>query len=224
MTAPVIEGRRPAWDRGMQWKPVVAGALAGFAVMIILTTLGAALGVTAADAADGADARRAGASVGLWWLLTALASGLFGGWVIAQTARRDLDYDPVIYGTLAWVIGTIVLLFLLAIGVGSMMGGLGGGLGAAAAERGAAPRGTPADTARVVETAANVGKGAAWGLLLSQILGLGGSIFGARMRRTRYDRSPHQTGFGDGNLNDRGLRDRTTVEDTTVVRTREVGV
>ena len=182
MTAPVIEGRRPTWDRGMQWKPIVAGALAGFAVTIILTTLGAAIGITAADAADGGNARAAGTGAGIWWLLTALAAGVFGGWVIARTARRDLDYDAVIYGTLAWVVGAIILLFLLAIGVGSMMGGLGGGLGAAAAQRGV-PRGSPADTARIAETAANVGKSAAWGLLLSQILGLAGSIFGARMRR-----------------------------------------
>jgi len=172
----------------MQWKPVVAGALAGFAAMIILTTLGAALGISAADAADGAEGRTAGAWAGLWWLLTALAAGLFGGWVIARTARRDLDYDPLIYGTLAWVIGTIILLFLLAIGVGSMMGGLGGGLGAAVAERGGAPRGSPADTARIAETAANIGQGAAWGLLLSQVLGLGATIYGARMRR-RHDRT-----------------------------------
>jgi hypothetical protein len=202
MTASVIEGRRPSWDRGMQWKPVVAGALAGFAVMIILTTLGAALGISAADAADRTSARNAAAWAGLWWLLTALASGLFGGWVIAQTARRDLDYDAVIYGTLAWVIGIIILLFLLAIGVGSMMGGLGGGLGAAVAQRGGAPRGSPADTARVVEAAANVGKGAAWGLLLSQLLGLGGSIFGARLR-------PHRNRAA-------------TLDQATVVRGRDV--
>jgi hypothetical protein len=189
MTAPLIEGRRPTWDRGMQWKPVVAGALAGFAVMIVMTTLGAALGISAADAADGGDARAVGTGAGIWWLLTALAAGLFGGWVIAQTARRDLDYDPVIYGVLAWVIGTIILLFLLAVGVGSMMGGLGGGLGAAVAERGGSAGGSPADTARVAESAANVGKGAAWGILLSQILGIAGSVFGARMR-PRRDAAP----------------------------------
>ena len=190
MTASVLEGRRPSWDRGMQWKPIVAGALAGFAIMIVLTTLGAALGITAADAADGGDARAAGTGAGIWWILTAVVAGLFGGWVIAQTARRDLDYDPVIYGTLAWVIGTIILIFLLAIGVGSMMGGLGGGLGAAVAERGAAPRGSPADTARVAEAAANIGKGAAWGLLLSQLLGIAATIFAARMRR-RPDRNAY---------------------------------
>ena len=185
MTAPLaIEGQRPTWDRGMQWKPIIAGALAGFAAMIVLTTLGAALGISAADAADGADARSVGTAAGIWWLLTVIASGLFGGWVVARTARRDLDYDPVIYGVLAWAVGTLILLFLLAIGVGSMMGGLGGGLGAAAAERGV-PNAAPADTARVAQAAANVGKGAAWGLLISQVLGIAASIFGANMKRRR---------------------------------------
>ena len=176
--------RTTEWGEGMQWKPVVAGALAGFAVTLILTTLGAAIGITAGDAADGASGRAVGTGAAIWWALTVIAAGVFGGWVIAKTARADRYYDPVIYGTLAWVIGVIILLFLLAIGVGSMMGGLGGGLGAAAAERGA-PNMSPADTARVAEQAANVGKGAAWGLLISQLLGLGGSIFGARMRRDR---------------------------------------
>lgn len=171
----------------MQWKPVVAGALAGFAAMVVLTTLGAALGISAADASDGADARSVGTAAGLWWLLTVIASGFFGGWVVAHTARRDLDYDPMIYGVLAWAVGTLILLFLLAIGVGSMMGGLGGGLGAAAAERGT-PNVSPADTARIAERAANIGKGAAWGLLLSQVLGIAASIFGASMRpRPRSD-------------------------------------
>jgi hypothetical protein len=170
------------WDSGMQWKPVVAGALAGFAVTLILTTLGAAIGITAGDAANGGDGRAVGIGALIWWALTVVASGLAGGWVIARTARSDMYYNPVIYGTLAWVLGAIILLFLLAIGVGSMMGGLGGGLGAAAAERGM-PAMSGADTARVAERAADVGQGAAWGLLISQLVGLGSSIVGARRRQ-----------------------------------------
>jgi hypothetical protein len=169
------------WDGGVQWKSVIAGALAGFAVTLILTTLGAAIGITAGDAAD-ASGRAVGTGAAIWWALTVVAAGLTGGWVIARTARGDGYYDPTIYGTLGWVVGAILLLFLLTIGVGSMMGGLGGGLGAAAAQHGV-PQGTPADTARVAERAADVGKGAAWGLLVSQLLGLGSSILGARMRR-----------------------------------------
>jgi len=171
------------WDGGVQWKSVIAGALAGFAVTLILTTLGTAIGITAGDAAD-ASGRAVGTGAAIWWALTVVAAGLTGGWVIARTARADGYYDPMIYGTLAWVAGALILLFLLAIGAGSLMGGLGGGLGAAAAQRGM-PQGTPADTARVAQQAADVGKGAAWGLLISQLLGLGSSILGARMRRDR---------------------------------------
>ena len=192
MTTPVTEGRtvrRDGYtdvdpDGGMQWKPVLAGALTGFAVTLILTTLGAALGITAADVADGGDSRAVGIGALIWWVLTVVAAGLAGGWVIAQTARWDMYYNPVIYGTLAWVVGVIILLLLLAIGVGSMIGGLGGGLGAAAAERGM-PAMSGADTARVAERASDVGQGTAWGLLLSQLLGVGSSILGARMRRNR---------------------------------------
>jgi hypothetical protein len=173
------------WDAGMQWKPVVAGALAGFAVTLILTTLGAAVGITAGDVADGADGGVIGTGAAIWGALTVVAAGLTAGWVIARTARAGGRYDPVVYGMLAWVLGAIVLLFLLAIGVGSMVGGLGGGLGAAAAERGM-PTASPADTARVAEQAADVGKGAAWGLLISQLLGLGATIAGARLRRDRH--------------------------------------
>ena len=174
-------------NEGMQWKPVLAGALAGFAVTLILTTLGAAIGITAGDAADGGDAKAVGTGALIWWIITVVGAGIAGGWVIARTSRWDRYYNPVIYGTLAWVVGVIILLFLLAIGVGSMMGGLGGGLGAAVAERGASMGGnmSGADTARVAEKAADVGKGAAWGLLISQLLGLGASIFGARMRGDR---------------------------------------
>lgn len=191
MTAPALEGRGRRdvygdadWGEGMQWKPIIAGALAGFAVTLILTNLGAAIGITAGDAADGADGRAVGTGAAIWWALTVIGAGLFGGWVIARTARWDRFYDATIYGTLAWVVGALILLFLLAIGVGSMMGGLGGGLGAAVAERGM-PSGSPGDTARVAERATDVGKGAAWALLISQLLGLGASIFGARMRKAR---------------------------------------
>ncbi len=165
----------------LQWKPVLAGTLIGFAVTILLTTLGAAIGITAGDAAGGADAEVVGTGALIWGAFTVIAAGLAGGWTIARTARPGMYYDALIYGALAWVLGAIVLLFLLAIGVGAIIGGLGGGLGAAAAERGVTSV-SPADTARIAEKATDVGKGTAWGLMITQLLGLGASIVGARMR------------------------------------------
>jgi hypothetical protein len=180
------------WSFGVQWRPVFAAALVGFAVTLILTTLGAAIGFTAANASNGADGRAAGIGALIWWVLTVAVAGFIAGRVLGTTARLDAEYRPAIYGTLAWVVGVIILLFLLANGVGNIIGGLGGGMGAAAANNGAQHNMSGADSVRAVRTATQVGTSAAWGLLGSQILGLGMTILGAGRRdrtgRTTTDR------------------------------------
>lgn len=199
MTAATATGRMdtaaygPDWTFGVQWKPIVAAALVGFAITLILTTLGAAIGFTAGNASNGADGTAVGIGALVWWTLTVAIAGFVAGRVLATTARRDLDYRPMIYGTLAWVLGVIVLLFLIASGVGNIIGGLGGGLGAAAASSNAAQQGiSPADSVRVVETASDVGTGAAWGLLVSQLIGLGATIVGATRGRTTPATREHE--------------------------------
>jgi hypothetical protein len=165
----------------VQWTAVVAAALAGFAVTLILTALGAAIGLTAGAASNGVEGEAVGAGMLIWWTLTVIAAGLVAGRVLTTTAGRDVNYSRVIYGMLAWVLGVIILLFLLANGVGNMIGGLGGGLGAAAATR-SLPSATPADSVQAARTVAAVGSGAAWGLLLSMLLGLGATIMAAGKR------------------------------------------
>jgi len=178
------------WGVGIQWRSIVAAALVGFAITLILTTLGAAIGLTAGDAANGADGRAVGIGALIWWVFTVAIAGFTAGRVLATTARHDADYRPAIYSTLAWVLGVIVLLFLLANGLGNVIGGIGGGMSAAvAANGGAAQQGmTPADSMRVVETATDVGKGAAWGLLASQLIGLAATIVGAGRRESSPER------------------------------------
>lgn len=193
MATHVMEGQAarrevyyPAAIAGIDWRAVFAGALAGFAVTLILTTLGAAIGITAADAADRGNAATIGTGAGIWWLITALVAGIIGGSVVARTAYRGPAYSPVLYGTLVWVVGAIILLLLLAIGVGNVMGGLGAGM-SVAAQRGSAGM-TPADSVRATQQAAEVGAGAAWGLFISQIVAVGASIFGAARRRPAEQR------------------------------------
>ena len=172
------------WRFGVQWTAVVAAALAGFAVTLILTVLGAAIGLTAGAASHGVEGEAVGAGAFIWWTLTVILAGYVAGRVLAISSGTDVRYNRVVHGTLAWVLGVIILLFLLANGVGNMIGGLGGGLGAAAATR-QLPSGSPADSVHVARTAAAVGSGAAWGLLISMLLGLGATIMGAGKNEPR---------------------------------------
>jgi hypothetical protein len=172
-----------AWRNGISWNAVLAGALAGFAVTLIMTTLGAAIGVTVADSANTnrAEAGALGGAALGWWVLTVAMAGIVGGAIVARTTPRDVTYSAVINGTLAWVTGVIIFLVLLAVGAGSIIGGLSSGIGAVAAQ-GGTPNVAPADSARAVQTAVDASKGATWGILLSQLFGLGATIIGARMR------------------------------------------
>ena len=169
---------------GVRWQSILAGALTGFAVTLIMTTLGAAIGISAAADAGDASGSAVGIGAGVWWLVTVLVAGFLSGRVVSATAPHDENYSPVIYGTLAWITGVLVMLILLAIGVSSLMGGFSGGLGAAAAQN-RMPNLSGADSLRAAQTAATVGMGAAWGLLLSQLLALLATILGARPGRGR---------------------------------------
>lgn len=175
-----------SWRLGVQWTGIVAAALAGFAVTLILTALGAAIGLTAGAASHGVNGQAVGAGALIWWTLSVIVAGIVAGRVLASTAGADLNYHRAISGTLAWVVGVIILLFLLANGVGNMIGGLGGGLGAAAATN-HLPAGSPADSVQVARTAAAVGSGAAWGLLVSMMLGLGATILAAGRMEPRRE-------------------------------------
>jgi hypothetical protein len=187
-----VPGYTGDWTFGIQWRAVFAAAIVGFAVTLIMATLGAAIGLTAGDAADGGNAKAFGIGAGIWWLITVAVAGIASGRVLAATAHRDPEYRPAIYGTLAWATGVIILLFLLANGIGNMVGGLGAGMGAAASSH-QMGNVSPADSARAVQTATDVGKGAAWGLLISQIVGLVATIASAGRRPRAVTRTEEHT-------------------------------
>lgn len=162
------------------WRAIVSGALAGFAATLILTTLGSAIGMTAGLSSEGVDGNAVGTGAGIWWLLTVVVAGVIGGRVFSVMAPPSVEYHRAIAGTQVWVLGVLILLALLAMGVGNIVGGLGGSLGAVADN---APRMNQAEATQAARNAAEVGTGVTWGLLLSQILGLGATIIAAGRRR-----------------------------------------
>jgi len=200
------------WSSRVQWGAILAGALAGFGVVILMTTLGAALGITAGtigahttenptgDTAE-KSALAFGIGSGIWMLLTALASGLVGGYVLNSTSRRDRPYSPFVFGGIAWAVGVCTLLMVAAPAFGGALSGIGGGAGAAVAgiagnsevqrrvdqaQREKAPPMTEEQKAVAADAASKASKAAtaaAWMTLLGQLIGLGATIFAAGWHR-----------------------------------------
>jgi hypothetical protein len=130
------------WSSRTQWGAILIGAFAGFAVFILMSTLGAALGITAGAAsvsnastvnADTAEKTATAFTIGaaVWMLLTALVTGLAGGWALNATARRDRPYSSFIFGGVCWAVGVGLSLMLAAPAFGGAASGLGSGAGAA---------------------------------------------------------------------------------------------
>src|SRR5581483_7078299 len=131
------------WMSRTQWGAILVGAFAGLAVVILMGTLGAALGITAGSVsisntqtvnADTAESAATGYTIGaaVWMLLTALVTGLVGGWALNATARRDRPYSSFIFGGVTWALGVAVSLLVAAPAIGGAVAGMGSGAGAAA--------------------------------------------------------------------------------------------
>ncbi len=132
------------WSSRTQWGAIAAGAIAGFAVVVLMATLGAALGITmgavgvnTTDTVSSDTAEKASAAFGIgaaiWILLTALATGLVGGWVLNSCARRDRPYSSFIFGGVTWGLGVCLALLVASPGTGGLFSGLAAGGGTAAA-------------------------------------------------------------------------------------------
>lgn len=210
----------PAGGLGrIQWGPIVAGALAGFAVTILMSTLGAAVGLSAGAAAlmpataEEAQETAAFFSIGsiLWMVLTAIVVGLVGGTVLNRTSRTDRPYMPALFGGLTWTIGVLIALFLMSVGAsGVLSGATAGAAGILAGQRPAAqlpgfaaPRMGDRDLERApltaeqmtqareaAERAAAAATTAAWVLLGSQLISLAATLLAAGWRRTQVRRAP----------------------------------
>jgi len=208
------------WSSRTQWGAIVIGAFAGIVVVILMGTLGAALGITAGAisvaqtenaTAETAEKAVSAFTIGaaIWILLTALLTGLVGGWALNATARRDRPYSSLIFGAVSWALGLCVLLAVAspaaagaATGVGTsaaaVMAGQPDALsqiiphGTAPSARNEAtparPRAPMTDEEKsmakdAAEKAAAAATGAAWVFLGSQLISIAATIFAAGWNR-----------------------------------------
>jgi hypothetical protein len=203
------------WNSRTQWGAILAGAFAGFAVVLIMATLGAALGITAGAvtvaatetvSTDTAEKAAGAFSIGtaVWILLTALATGLIGGWVLNSTARRDRPYSSFIFGGVTWAVGVSLMLAIAGPGFGGLVSGLGSGAGTAASAAVNRPdmvtprTMTPGDETKqarpmtdeekaaardAAEKAAATAAAAAWIALGAQLISIAATMFAAGWRR-----------------------------------------
>jgi ABC-type transport system involved in multi-copper enzyme maturation permease subunit len=131
----------------ISWGGVFGGVLAGIGTLLLLSSLGLAIGVSAVDPTrtDGADIGRGAA---IWTGLTLLVALFVGGWASTRLSMLWERTTAMFEGVLVWVLSLILILYLAASGISLIAGGMLGSVATGeATSRTEAARGDPAQAA-----------------------------------------------------------------------------
>ncbi|MFW5829141.1 MAG: hypothetical protein ACOCXA_02665 [Planctomycetota bacterium] len=102
------------------WRAIIAVALVAMAIQLLLTVLGAAIGLNIAQ--DGAgDGLAIGA--GIWWVITGCIALFCGGWVTGHLGRAVAHRDAMLHGFIQWTVVTAVSIVLVSTALGALFGG-----------------------------------------------------------------------------------------------------
>lgn len=111
--------------RRISWQAIFAGVIVAVAVQILLSLLGAGvgLGMVHTTASATPDAGSFGIGAGLWWLVSNLIALAAGGYVSAWLAGIALRFDGMLHGLVTWGITMLLTIYLLSSAVGGVLGG-----------------------------------------------------------------------------------------------------
>lgn len=187
----------PSYEAGgfqrISWGAVFAGSFVSLAVLVLLTSLGAGIGLVSAPAAisgndAGAAAKGFGIAGGVFMLLAGIVSYYAGGWVAGRLNGIPRVSESVVHGIVSWAVTTVALAFVFttatvgAAGAATRMSGMLGRTNPAQINP-AAP-GAPGQAAPVnPDDAATAAKAAGAASLFGAFMILcnaGASAYGAR--------------------------------------------
>ncbi len=118
-----VEDLLPVRSR-VSWGSIFAGAVVALACYLVLTLLGASIGLSVADNVR-SDTLGAGAAT--WAVIATIASLFLGGWVTTQCAVGENKVEAVVHGVIMWGAFFAMILWMVAAGV---RGGFSAMLGA----------------------------------------------------------------------------------------------
>ncbi|HEX2540146.1 MAG TPA: hypothetical protein VHM00_03585 [Caldimonas sp.] len=115
----------PLPARHVSWGAVLAGMVIAVVVHLVLSLVGAGVGLGAFDPLGygSPDATTFGISAGIWWAVSSAVALFLGGWVAGHLCGSLEKTDAVLHGLLTWGLGTIVTVYLVTAMVGSVVRG-----------------------------------------------------------------------------------------------------
>jgi hypothetical protein len=185
VTEPVVVNSVVEYHDLVRWGPIFSGLVIAIGTQLVLSALGAAIGLSniANSGAPRSIAGGVGTGVGIWSIISLLISLGLGGWVTARACGTMNRNTALLNGAILWATTLTIGSWLLANGVAGTFGVVAANAGAAinqAQQSGVnlpnqAPNVTAQDTRDIAGNAAKAG----WSFLFGSLLGLVASMVGA---------------------------------------------
>src|SRR3954463_10402106 len=116
--------RTPGPLEGMKisWGGVFGGVLAGVGALMLLSSLGLAIGISATDPRN-PDGEALGTGAAIWTGLSLLIALFIAGWASTRLSMLWERTTAMFEGVLVWVLSLILILYLTASGIGLVASG-----------------------------------------------------------------------------------------------------
>lgn len=187
---PVIANRVVDYHDRVRWGPIISGLVVALATQLVLSSLGAAIGLSGL-ANSGAPRTNAGdvaSGIGIWSIISLFVGLFVGGWVTGRASGPLTRNTALLNGAILWATTLALGSWLLASGVAGTFGVAASNAGEVInqAQQGGAnlPNRAPTITAQQARDIAGSAARAGWSFLFGSLLGLVaatiGSSIGAR--------------------------------------------
>jgi ABC-type transport system involved in multi-copper enzyme maturation permease subunit len=107
----------------ISWGGVFCGVLAGVGTLLLLSSLGLAIGISAVEPGE-TEGATVGTGAAIWTGLTLLVSLFVGGWASTRLSMLWERTTAMFEGALVWVLSLILILYLAASGVSLIASGV----------------------------------------------------------------------------------------------------
>jgi hypothetical protein len=125
----VAERRRIAYPAALRadgmrvsWGGVFGGVLVALGFLLLMTALGVAVGISAAQPGE-TDTGTLGAGAGIWAGITLLVALFIGGWVSTRIGAIFDGTTGFFEGALVWVVSVLLMLCMASTGISLLAGG-----------------------------------------------------------------------------------------------------
>jgi hypothetical protein len=169
----------------VRWGPIFAGLVVALSVQLVLSALGAAIGLTniSDSGAPRSNADNVGTAVGIWAIISLFIALFVGGWVTSRAGGPMNRNTALLNGAILWATTLAMSAWLLSSGVSGAFGLIASNAGEAlnqAQQNGAdLPTSVPNVTAQQTRDAAGNAAKVGWSFALGSLLGLVASMIGA---------------------------------------------